>query len=175
MKDPQDAKGRPASPRIPAVIRDAIARRLRARGLRVTAQRVAVLQVLAESTGHPTVGEIYALVRRRFPMISLNTVYVTLTTLRARGDLIAVESGEHGALRFESNPAPHHHLVCLRCRRIQDVRDPALDAVRAPRRGGGGFTVVGHRVEFFGYCPECREAAGPRPRAAPRRRQPRTR
>lgn len=145
-----------------------IARRLRARGLRITAQRVAILQTLEGSAGHPTVEEIYRDVRRRFPMISLNTVYKTLNALRERGESIAVESGEDGALRFESNPAPHHHLVCLRCRRIQDMTDPALDALRASSRRLGGFTVVGHRVEFFGYCPTCRARIEPPPPVSPR-------
>lgn len=153
----------------------AIALRLRARGLRVTAQRVAVLQALAQSGGHPTVDEIYREVQRRFPMISLNTVYKTLTALREQGELISVESGEDGALRFESNPTPHHHLVCLRCRRIQDVIDPALNALRGSRRLLGSFTVVGHRVEFFGYCPECRKELEPSPPRSPRSRPIRTR
>ncbi|MBI4840673.1 MAG: transcriptional repressor, partial [candidate division NC10 bacterium] len=102
--------------RPPASARRAIASRLRAQGLRVTAQRVAILQVMARSTGHPTVDEIYRGVRRLFPMILLNTVYKTLSALRERGELIALGGGEDGAIRFESNPTPHHHAVCLGCR-----------------------------------------------------------
>jgi Fur family peroxide stress response transcriptional regulator len=159
-----------SSHQTPAGSQHPIARRLRARGLRVTAQRVAILQTLEGIVGHPTVEEVYREVRRHFPMISLNTVYKTMNALREQGELIAVESGEDGALRFESNPLPHHHLVCLRCRRIQDMTDPALDALRGSSRRLGGFTVVGHRVEFFGYCPTCRTRIEPPPRRSPRSR-----
>jgi len=158
---------------IAAQDRDAAADRLRDAGLRITAQRVAVLQALLQSSGHPTVQEIYQRVRRHFPMISLNTVYKTLNVLRERGELAAVGDGEDGAIRFESNPTPHHHVVCLGCRRIQDVLDPAIDALHGPSRLGGGFAVIGHRIEFFGYCRQCRKTAGsPRLQASGRLRAP---
>jgi Fur family peroxide stress response transcriptional regulator len=150
----------------------AVAGRLRANGLRVTAQRVAILQTLAQCTGHPTVQEIYQRVRRQFPMISLNTVYKTLSALCERGELFAVGGAEDGALRFESDPTPHHHVVCLGCRRIQDVMDPALDALRGSSRELGGFAVIGHRVEFFGYCRNCRGLTGRPPPQSPRCRIP---
>ena len=131
-----------------------ITERVRKSGLRVTPQRIAVFEALAKRGGHPTVDQVYQEVRRRFPMISLNTVYQTMETL---SDLKVVSRLGLGleAARYETDSAPHHHAICVACKRITDVFDPSLERVRPPRAVRDQFQIVGHRVEFFGYCPEC--------------------
>ncbi len=131
------------------------ARQLRMAGLRATAQRVIILRVIGGMTGHPTLEEIYRAVRRRLPTISLNTVYKTLNVLHERDVLMVAGSSKEEAMRFEVNRLPHHHAICLGCRRIMDITDPALDALRAFGPHKREFTVVRHRVEFFGYCADC--------------------
>lgn len=135
----------------------AITERFRESGRRVTPQRVAVFEVLCERGGHPTVDQVYRKVRKRFPMISLNTVYQTMEALV---ELKVVSPLGHGleAVRYETDSAPHHHAVCFACKRIIDVFDPALGRVRPPRTLNEQLRVVGHRVEFFGYCAECQRA-----------------
>ena len=131
-----------------------ITERFRESGRKVTPQRVAVFEVLCERGGHPTVDQIYKAVRKRFPMISLNTVYQIMETLVKMKILSPVGHGQQAA-RYETDSAPHHHAICIGCRRITDVFDPAIGRIRPPRAVRDRFQVLGHRVEFFGYCADC--------------------
>jgi len=131
-----------------------ITERFREAGRKVTPQRVAVFEVLCERGGHPTVDQIYREVRKRFPMISLNTIYQIMETLVKMKIVSPVSHGQEAA-RYETDAAPHHHAICVLCKRIIDVSDPALGRVRPPRAVKDRFQVLGHRVEFFGYCADC--------------------
>ena len=139
-----------------------IRERFRARKLKVTPQRVAIYQALAETTSHPTADALYRRVKQRYPMISPNTVYYTLGALREAGLVHEVNYWHDGA-RFDANIAPHHHLVCLGCRAICDVMDVRLNRLALPAAHRGRFEIAGHRVEFHGYCAACR--SGQRKRA----------
>ena len=135
----------------------AITERFRESGRKVTPQRVAVFDVLCKRGGHPTVDQIYREVRKRFPMISLNTVYQTMEAL---ADMKLVSPVGHGleAARYETDPKPHHHAVRIACKRITDVFDASLGRVRLPRAMKERFRVVSQRVEFFGYCTDCKSS-----------------
>jgi Fur family peroxide stress response transcriptional regulator len=129
--------------------------KLRQRGYRVTPQRAAVLRVLATSEEHPSVEQIYEMVRADFPMTSLATVYKTLALLRDLGEVFEL-SIVGGGTRYDGcRPDFHPHLICVRCKRIVD-----LDA--APGGQGcedvqerTGYHVLSHRHDFYGVCPEC--------------------
>lgn len=132
-----------------------ITERFRESGRKVTPQRVAVFEALCEGGGHPTVDQIYQEVRQRFPMISLNTVYQTMEAL-VHLKVVSPVGHSLEAARYETDPAAHHHTVCIVCKRITDVFDAALGRVKLPRAVKDRFQVVGHRVEFYGYCADCR-------------------
>jgi Fur family peroxide stress response transcriptional regulator len=131
-----------------------IRRRFRERGLKVTPQRAAIYQALTETSRHPTADDLYRQVKRLHPMISQNTVYYSLSVLQAAG-LVREVNYWHDRARFDANMAAHHHLICLGCRRIQDMADKTLDRLTIARGRNTGFEVVGHRVEFHGYCANC--------------------
>ncbi|MFN3476265.1 MAG: Fur family transcriptional regulator [Candidatus Methylomirabilales bacterium] len=135
---------------------ESIAARFRGKGLKLTPQRVAIVRALSKCRGHPTVEEVYREVRKSFPMISLNTVYTTLKLMKGVGELASVGHGERMA-RFDTNPSPHHHLICVECNRIEDLPfDEVEQQLLPPALVKGRFTVFGYRVEFFGYCESCR-------------------
>lgn len=131
-----------------------IRRRFRERGLKVTPQRAAIYLALAESSSHPTAEDLHRRVRRRYPMVSPNTVYYTLGALRRAG-LVHEVNYWHDRSRFDANLHLHHHLICLGCRTIRDIEDGALDRLSVSPRLGAGFKTLGHRVEFHGYCSAC--------------------
>ncbi len=133
-------------------------RRLQERGLKLTPQRFAIYQMLSGTDAHPSVDDIYQAVKRAFPMISLNTVYYTLSSLKEAGLAWEVPV-EHGPSRYDANMDKHHHLVCLECGKIEDLYDQALDQVTPSQGNAHGFEIRSHRVEFHGYCTRCRSHA----------------
>ena len=133
---------------------DEIRRRFRACGLKVTPQRAAIYQALLETTSHPTADDLYRQVAQGYPAISPNTVYYTLAALQRAGLVREVNYWRDGA-RFDANMTQHHHLICLGCRRIEDLKDDTLDCLSLTRSRRGDFQVMGHRVEFHGYCAAC--------------------
>lgn len=145
-----------------------IRQRFGACGVKMTPQRAAIYQALAARVDHPTAEDLHRQVRKRYPMVSPNTVYYTLGVLQRAG-LVHEVNYWHDRSRFDANTALHHHLICLRCRKIEDITDEALDRLRPAARTRGRFQVIGHRVEFHGYCAACRSRTAPRRSAARRR------
>jgi len=127
---------------------------LREHGLQVTYQRLAIYQALFDTMDHPSAEEIYQQVRKRFPMISLGTVYKTLERFHEVG-LIQKVSPLTEVARYEANVSPHHHLICLECQTIQDFGDADMD-VNVSLPEGNGFEVLRSQVVLQGFCAHCR-------------------
>ena len=154
---------RPAERTRPSVDEAAFVAHCRARGLLVTEQRRAIFSVLAASREHPSAEQIHRAVRGRLPRLSLATVYKNLEALRAIGAVSDVNSlHEHGryeaALPGTGAGHPHHHLVCIRCRKVLDLHDRRLDAFRPTAHDAQGFEVRAVRVQVEGLCPRCQSA-----------------
>ncbi len=131
---------------------------VKALGFRMTPQRLAVLKVLAESTEHPSVDEIYDKVRRKFPMTSLATIYKTVTMLKGIGQVMELSVGG-GRSRFDGhNPDPHPHLICIRCERIIDPDITTAEDLSRELARRTGYEIVKQRLDFFGICPACQGA-----------------
>lgn len=135
---------------------DRIRKEFQERGLRFTGPRYAIYRALASSKAHPSVEELYSDVRTSYPALSMNTVYNTLEALKSIG--IASEvSLWHDKARYDANPARHHHLVCLRCRRIEDLYDETLDELTLSPKAKHRYRLTGHRIEFHGTCHQCQK------------------
>jgi Fe2+ or Zn2+ uptake regulation protein len=132
--------------------------RFRAHGLRVTPQRQAVFRLLAGNDTHPTVESIHAGVRAEMPTVSLRTVYQTVHDLARLGEVHVLDVGT-GQVRVDPNvEEAHHHLVCTRCGRIEDV------AVEAPAPPAvPGFRAERVEVIFRGTCADCEAATAGAP------------
>jgi Fur family peroxide stress response transcriptional regulator len=128
---------------------------LRAHGLQVTYQRLAIYQALYCTKQHPSAESIYQQVRKRFPMISLGTVYKTLEKFYEVG-LIEKVSPITEVARYDAVTDPHHHMVCLECQSIQDA-DSIVVEPRISVPENNGFRVVRQQVVLQGYCPGCKE------------------
>lgn len=133
-----------------------IADRLRAHGLRATASRVAVLDVLAAHPGHPDAEAVREAVTARLGSISIQAVYDILHTFTDAGLLRRIEPAGHPA-RYEARVGDnHHHLICRSCGETRDV-DCATGAAPCLSPGEGhGFAVDEAEVIFWGLCPRCR-------------------
>jgi len=132
--------------------------KLRARGGRITPQRMAIVRILADAAGHPSAEEIYHQIRMRFPTTSLATVYKVIAALKEMGEVLELGFAD-GSSRYDGhNPHPHAHLICVRCRKIVDPRVEGLNAVPQDVARAEGYLLVGHRFDIYGICPECRAA-----------------
>ncbi|MBC8448721.1 MAG: transcriptional repressor [Chloroflexi bacterium] len=141
----------------PSTRLDELVTRLRARGYRLTPQRMAVLKILASSEGHPSVEQIYQRVKVDFPMTSLATIYKTVTLLKEMGEVL--ELGFSGdSSRYDGNkPHSHPHLVCIRCKEILDPDTPSVSGLSEKLAQATGYKIVSHRLDFYGICPRCQE------------------
>ena len=130
------------------------AARCRAGGLAVTPQRLAIIEALLNSAEHPRADAIFAAVRARHPHISLATVHRTLETLCDIGEARKVTT-LHDSARYDGNVTPHHHVVCVKCRRIRDVEIPELGHLLKGRAAIGDFQVLGTSLEIQALCARC--------------------
>ena len=112
-------------------------------GLAVTPQRLAIIKALLGSGEHPRADAIFAEVRREHPHISLATVHRTLETLCEIGEARKVTM-LHDSARYDGNITPHHHVVCVKCRRIRDIEIPRAGPFARGAIGAG--RVHGDRV-----------------------------
>lgn len=131
--------------------------KLKEQGLRITPQRLEILRILSESVGHPSVEDIHAKVRAKFPTTSLATTYKTVALLKDLDEVLELGFAD-GSNRYDGNkPYPHPHVICTVCRKIMDpdlsmLRDMTEEVVRET-----GFRITTHRLDFFGLCPDCQK------------------
>jgi len=123
-------------------------------GLAATHQRQIVYEAVIASRGHYSPEQIYASVRKRIPSISLATVYNNLRLFVARG-LLREVSPHASTLLVDGNLKPHHHLVCSRCKSVQDIEADFIDFKRLSPHVPDGFDLTQPVVEVFGLCRRC--------------------
>ena len=129
--------------------------KLREQRYRITPQRIAVLKILSESKGHPSVENIYKQVKKDFPTTSLATVYKTLTLLKELGEVLELGFPE-GSNRYDGNrPNPHPHVICIKCKKIVDPDLDSLDEMKKEVELDTNFKILNHRLDFFGICSNC--------------------
>ena len=122
-------------------------------GLKLTPQRLAILEFLDGNKEHPSAEDVYKAVSKKFPTMSLATVYNTLMTLKQRG-LVKELTMDPLRMRFDPQPTPHHHLICMDCRKIIDIHTRLR--IKLPEMEQEGFEIVGNHIEFYGRCPKCK-------------------
>lgn len=145
-----------------AVDREAFKQLLKDRGLKVTRQRLVVLEAIASCPEeHLTAEEIFALVKGNCPDIGLATVYRTIQLLNELHliDRINFDDGfvryEIGTVSDSEQKHRHHHLICLKCGKVISFRDDLLEELEGKIADTTGFSVVNHEVKLYGFCKEC--------------------
>lgn len=129
---------------------------LRAKGLRMTPQRLAILRALVMDTDHPTAEELHRRLHGEFPTMSLATVYKTIVLLKRHGEVMELEFSARDN-RFDAfNSRPHPHLICTGCGKVMDPDVPGLADMIQRLQDDTGYAVTSHRLDFYGLCPDCR-------------------
>jgi Fur family peroxide stress response transcriptional regulator len=129
---------------------------LKAKGVRMTPQRHAILTYLMETMTHPTADEIYRALEPRFPNMSVATVYNNLRVFKEAGLVRELTYGDSSS-RYDANTVDHYHAICTQCGKIKDFEYPSLDPVERQAAEETGFLIHSHRMEVYGVCKECQQ------------------
>jgi Fur family ferric uptake transcriptional regulator len=131
--------------------------RVRHQGMRLTRQRIIILQALCELDGHASAEAVHRRVTTQRSDVDLSTVYRTLERLRDLRILSQTDLGR-GCIEFEVvSDQPHHHLICRSCGRVVDLDHSYLVPVAAAIRNDFGFEPVLDHHAIFGLCRDCRQ------------------
>lgn len=128
---------------------------LKKNGMKMTPQRLALLQYMATSESHPTVDEIYKDLQRSLPSLTTATIYSNLKCFK-KYDLIYELSFGEVASRFEWATSFHYHVKCDVCGKISDFYYPKLVEVEEFAKTKTGFNIAHHLFELNGICPKCK-------------------
>ncbi len=141
---------------------DVFKQMLKEKKLKVTSQRLLILELIAKHPGeHLTAEEIYDLAKENFPEIGLATIYRTLQVL-VELKVIDKISFDDGYARYELGQVPgskkhhHHHAICRQCGRVFPFEEDLLDTLEQSLMDCLGFSVTDHEVKLYGYCKACR-------------------
>ncbi len=127
--------------------------KFRESGLKLTPQRLAILEFLDGNTDHPSADSIFQEVKKKYPMMSFATVYNTIEALKKKGDLLELTIDPERR-RYDPQTKPHHHLICVECKKIVDVHEKF--SINVPEEVECDFDIMGNHIEFYGVCPECK-------------------
>ena len=137
--------------------------KLSERGYKMTPQRKEILQIFVDHSDyhHMSAEDVYGILRDNNSEIGLATVYRALDLLSKLGILVQIDFGD-GCARYELNTTDpkihhHHHLICLKCKKVIEFEEDLLDDLEANISKKSGFEILNHEVKFFGYCKDCRE------------------
>lgn len=125
-------------------------------GIRMTPQRLAILEEVRRAGGHLTAAEINERVHEKHPTISFGTVYRTLHLLAEHGLILEFPFGDQ-ASRFDGRTDRHDHVHCTMCGRLVDVDVPRALLAHHVAEDQSGFRIEGHQTIFLGVCPVCQQ------------------
>ena len=127
---------------------------LREEGLRITPQRIAIVDYLLKTEEHPSAEQIHKVVQKKYPMVSLSTVYKTLDMLKKKKLVNEIEV--EGEARFDAHIDDHINLVCMNCGKIDDIDENSLKEIQTRAARKSKYMILKGSFELFGYCVNCK-------------------
>ena len=123
---------------------------------KVTPQRLAICEFVLSSREHPTVELVYKTVKKKYPTLSLATVYQTLHLLTQSGMLQELGTRD-GISRYDSDTSPHINIICQNCRTIQDYKSKSVEKFLSQITGELKHPLIGQHLEIYSYCDQCKK------------------
>ena len=127
---------------------------LRDEGFRITPQRIAIVDYILNTEAHPSAEQIHKIVQKKYPMVSLSTVYKTLDLLREKK--LVNEIDVDGESRFDAHVDEHINLVCMNCGKIEDVDESTLKDIQTRAARKSKYLILKGSFELHGYCSNCK-------------------
>jgi Fur family peroxide stress response transcriptional regulator len=134
------------------ISRQRLQKLLEMKGVRPSFQRLRILEILAGTTSHPSVDDIYQELLNEIPTLSRTTVYNTLNLMVEKKIVLALSMSDVG-MRYDFNTAPHTHFFCNSCSRVIDVDTELPESLLQD-------SVNGHKIDdthiyLNGTCKYC--------------------
>jgi Fur family peroxide stress response transcriptional regulator len=123
-------------------------------GIKLTHQRLEIFREMMMATDHPSAELIHKRLQKKMPTIAIDTVYRTLATFDELGIVKKLHVMGERAL-FDGNLTKHHHFVCTRCKRVEDIYWPEFDASMIPDKAGQIGKIQSRHLELRGICNQC--------------------
>lgn len=127
---------------------------LKEKKIKVTPQRLAIYNILYNTTAHPSAETIYNALQETNPTMSLATVYKTLDCFKQNGLTQELNVGED-SFRYDANINSHPHVICVDCREVSDMESDALTNIRDAVKKETNFKLLSEQLYFYGICPKC--------------------
>ena len=123
-------------------------------GMKITPQRLAVVNALDGDRSHPTAEDIFNRLKSDYPSLSFTTVYNILKSIKTVGgvqELIIDRDRVH----YDPDTSTHHHIFCTECGRLDDVFYVNPPEIEIPECIKSEYYITGHQINFFGLCGTC--------------------
>ena len=129
---------------------------VRRHGLKSTSQRDVIVDLFLRSSGHISIEDLLARVRKRSPKVGYATVYRTLKLLTECGIAAARQFGD-GQTRFEvvGDHGHHDHLICTNCGKVVEFSDPEIEKRQQKIAKDNAFALESHAMVLYGICGSC--------------------
>lgn len=124
------------------------------KGFKATPQRLAICDFVLSSKEHPTTDQVYQEVKKKYPTLSLATVYQTLHLLTEIGLLQKFKLSDQVS-RYDPDISLHINIICKNCGRIQDFEADSVKEFWSQIIQELGFIPVGQRLDIYRYCEQC--------------------
>lgn len=122
----------------------------------VTKPREQISAVLKQEQRYLSAAQIHQILKKNRSNVALSTVYRTLGLLETKGEASSRVDDEGEATYVLCAPTHHHHAICRKCGKVQEVACDALERFAQALRAFHGFELDDHAMEFFGRCAACR-------------------
>lgn len=128
---------------------------LKENNIRLTPQRLHLLNILSKENEHWTIEDLYQLMNKEMPSVSITTVYNNIHHFVKLGIVKEIQFGE-GLSKYEWKKEDHYHIVCKKCGVIVDIWYPTLKEVEHFATSISKYNISSHNLEFYGFCQTCK-------------------
>jgi Fur family ferric uptake transcriptional regulator len=129
---------------------------LKSKGLKATKQRLAILEMLKQTEKPFSAEQLYLKMAEQEIPVNLSTIYRILDQLLHKKLVVRLGMMDGSPALYEYNQAMHkHYLICLGCKKTVSIEGCPLSGYEQELAKSTGYQMEGHRLDIYGYCPEC--------------------
>lgn len=128
--------------------------KLKEGGFKLTPRRQAIIKLFVDCDTHLTPEDVWNKLQKKFDRCGLPSVYRNLESLLECGILTRIQQFDrkkHYGLCTASRDCHHHHITCIKCGKVEDIKDCAIEEAKKIK----GYTVVSHFMQVNGVCARC--------------------